>query len=256
MSKKTIGILGCGWLGLPLAQSLIAEGYAVKGTTTRASKIPDLQAAGIQAFELVLTEDGVTTSITAFLDELDVLIIAIPPGVRANPAANFPKKLSHVLQLVNALSLEQLIFISSTSVFEDTIDFPHYNETHPGNATSNNGKQLLTAESLVRASHHTATIIRPAGLIGADRNPITMLAGKTGLKNPDAPVNLVHRDYLIILITQVLNGSLTAPILHAVSEPHSTRKDYYTAQARLHELEAPTFNDTTTQVGKFVNSCF
>ncbi len=254
MNKKTIGILGCGWLGLPLAQSLITLGHAVKGTTTTASKIPDLEAAGIQAFELVLTEDGVSESISEFLDGLDVLIIDIPPGVRSNPDADFPKKLSQVLNLVKALSLEQLIFISSTSVFEDTTDFPHYNETHPGNATSNNGKQLLAAELLVRESYHTATIIRPGGLIGDDRNPINMLAGKKGLKNPDAPVNLVHRNYLITLIINVLHGALLAPVIHAISEPHRSRKDYYTEQAMLHGLEVPEFDDDGVQVGKVIVS--
>lgn len=32
----TVSILGCGWLGLPLAEQLLAEGYSVKGSTTRA----------------------------------------------------------------------------------------------------------------------------------------------------------------------------------------------------------------------------
>lgn len=254
MQTNTIGILGCGWLGLPLAQALIAHGHIVKGTTTTASKIPDLQALGIQAFELALTEEGVSESITAFLDGLDALIIDIPPGVRSNPDADFPKKLSHVLNLVKALSLEQLIFISSTSVFEDTTDFPHYKETHPGNATSNNGKQLLAAELLVRESYHTATIIRPGGLISADRNPINMLAGKKDLKNPDAPVNLVHRDYLIKLIHNIISGDLLQPLLHAISEPHRSRKDYYTEQAILHGLEVPDFDDDSVQVGKFIIS--
>lgn len=255
MNKKTVGILGCGWLGLPLATSLLAQGYVVKGTTTTATKLPALQAAGIQAFETVLTEDSVSESITAFLDGLDVLIIDIPPGVRSNPAADFAKKLSHVLNRIDALSLVQLIFISSTSVFEDTAPFARYEESHAPNATSNNGRQLVAAELLVRETVPTATIIRPGGLIGADRHPINMLAGKKGLKNPDAPVNLVNRNHLIALITKVLHGNLLAPVIHAISEPHVTRKDYYTEQARLHGLEVPEFDDNGVQVGKFVVSC-
>lgn len=29
---KTISILGCGWLGLPLGQHLVQQGYHIKGS--------------------------------------------------------------------------------------------------------------------------------------------------------------------------------------------------------------------------------
>mgnify|MGYP003615968040 CR=1 FL=1 len=38
-----ISILGCGWLGFPLAQKLIETGYEVKGSTTSESKLEALK---------------------------------------------------------------------------------------------------------------------------------------------------------------------------------------------------------------------
>ena len=38
MSKKQISILGCGWLGLPLAKHFISKNYEVKGSTTTQEK--------------------------------------------------------------------------------------------------------------------------------------------------------------------------------------------------------------------------
>jgi 3-hydroxyisobutyrate dehydrogenase-like beta-hydroxyacid dehydrogenase len=35
---KQISILGCGWLGFPLAISLVQKGYVVKGSTTSLEK--------------------------------------------------------------------------------------------------------------------------------------------------------------------------------------------------------------------------
>ena len=32
--QKQISILGCGWLGLPLAEQFLERGYIVKGSTT------------------------------------------------------------------------------------------------------------------------------------------------------------------------------------------------------------------------------
>ena len=40
--NKTISILGCGWLGHPLAKFLISENFIVKGSTTTISKLISL----------------------------------------------------------------------------------------------------------------------------------------------------------------------------------------------------------------------
>lgn len=56
--KPTIGILGCGWLGKPLAEHLLAEGYRVKGSTTTPEKKEILLDAGIEAFKVTLTSTG------------------------------------------------------------------------------------------------------------------------------------------------------------------------------------------------------
>ena len=44
---KTISLLGCGWLGLPLAKQLIEKGYTVKGTTTTEDRMSVLECAGV-----------------------------------------------------------------------------------------------------------------------------------------------------------------------------------------------------------------
>jgi nucleoside-diphosphate-sugar epimerase len=46
--RKSISIIGCGWLGTPLARHFIAKGWEVHGTTTSAEKIPDLEEMGIR----------------------------------------------------------------------------------------------------------------------------------------------------------------------------------------------------------------
>ena len=42
-----VSILGCGWLGLPLAKALIGEGYTVKGSTTTPAKLNLLKEEGV-----------------------------------------------------------------------------------------------------------------------------------------------------------------------------------------------------------------
>ena len=57
--KTTVGIMGCGWLGLPLAQVLMEKGFNVKGTTTSFEKLSVLTNIGIESYRLRLTDNGV-----------------------------------------------------------------------------------------------------------------------------------------------------------------------------------------------------
>ena len=44
-----IGILGCGWLGFPLAEILIKKGFDVKGTSTSLEKVEQLNKIGVKS---------------------------------------------------------------------------------------------------------------------------------------------------------------------------------------------------------------
>ena len=49
MSQNKIGIIGCGWLGLPLAKEFVSNNYKVKGSTTTKEKLEILENEGIDA---------------------------------------------------------------------------------------------------------------------------------------------------------------------------------------------------------------
>ena len=51
-SGLRISILGCGWLGYPLARSLILKKALVKGSTTTQSKLSLYQSTGIEGYLL------------------------------------------------------------------------------------------------------------------------------------------------------------------------------------------------------------
>ena len=82
MNQDKIGIIGCGWLGLPLAKSLISNNYKVKGSTTRKNKLTVLKKEGIDPFLIEITDNSISESISSFLKGLDILIINIPPRIR------------------------------------------------------------------------------------------------------------------------------------------------------------------------------
>ena len=47
---NNIGILGCGWIGIPLSKLLIKKGYSIKGTATSIEKTQSLLKLGIKSY--------------------------------------------------------------------------------------------------------------------------------------------------------------------------------------------------------------
>ena len=83
-----ISILGCGWLGFPLAKALLNKGFHVNGSTTTVEKLDVLKNEGINPFliDVPLSIDkenhGVESFLAAmipFLEGSETLIIDIPP---------------------------------------------------------------------------------------------------------------------------------------------------------------------------------
>ena len=85
------------------------------------------------------------------------------------------------------------------------------------------------------------TILRLSGLVGYDRLPGRFLANKKELPNGDAPVNIIHRDDCIGLITAVLEQNIWGEIINGSADNHPSRKDFYTKAAERIGLNPPTF---------------
>lgn len=252
---QKISILGCGWLGFPLAKKLVAEGFQVNGSTTSSKKLEKLENEGINAFPIELNEKGVGGKIDQFLEESEILIIAVPPGLRRNPKSDFTLKMSLLLNKVEASAVKHVLYISSTSVFDDAEDFPVYTETDVANGQKENAKQLATVEKmLIENGLFATTILRFGGLCGEDRHPVNFLSGRENISNPEAPVNLIHRNDCIALIEKIITTQYWGKTFHGVYPGHSSKKDYYSDAAKKRNLKVPHFSTENKSKGKIISS--
>ncbi len=255
-----VSVLGCGWLGLPLAKALIQEGYVVKGSTTSVDKQDLLENAGITHFPIALETENFSAPVDEFLAESETLIIAIPPKLRGKNKdysdANknsFVKKIENLLPYIENSTVKNLLFISSTAVYGDAN--ATINDETPLSPVTESGKQLAEIEILLNQNpHFKTTILRFGGLIGPDRNPAQFLAGKENVANPEAPINLIHLDDCIGIILRILDTNSWGIQLNAVTPNHPSRKEYYTQKALESNLTPPTFNESIPSVGKTILS--
>jgi nucleoside-diphosphate-sugar epimerase len=259
---KTIAILGCGWLGIPLAKSLLSKGYEVKGSTTSESKLDVLKNAGILPFQIQLEAQQIIGTIEEFLNESDVLIIDIPPGLRREISSleemTFVNKVKTLIPFIEKSGIQNVIFVSSTSVYGDSFPFLEITEETKPNPDTESGKQLFVSENLLQNNiYFKTTVIRFGGLLGDDRHPINFLAGRTNVENPDAPVNLIQREDCIGIIEKILNQveyDNWGETFNAVAPQHPTRKTYYQKKAELFNLPMPTFAEHSESKGKMISS--
>ncbi|HMB62858.1 MAG TPA: SDR family oxidoreductase [Eudoraea sp.] len=251
---RNIGIIGCGWLGLPLAKTLIASGFKVRGSTTTAGKLSILQDTGIRAYQIVLGEEEIKGNMAGFLRGLDAVIVNVPPGLRSNPGERYVKKMELLHREIQKAEVTDVLFISSISVYgaqsgeitEDT--FPH--------PKTESGKQLLASENIFRNDRSLRTsVIRFGGLIGPERHPVTHLAGKKGLSNGEDFVNLIHLNDCIGMITVTLTNEYWGEIFNGVYPDHPKKEDYYTKEAQKRGLPVPRYDRKTTKYkGKRIKS--
>lgn len=235
---KTISILGCGWLGFPLAKHFVENNFCVNGSSTSTYKQKLLTENGIDAY-IVTADPELNNGIEKFF-ESDILVINIPPGGGDNKIEYHARQIDSIKTAVIQSRIKKVLFVSSTSVYNENNNVVI--EDDAVNPVSASGKALLAAEKILfNSTEFKTTIVRFGGLIGADRNPGKYFAGRSNVNGGDAHVNLIHLDDCIQIIFQIVKLNIWGDIFNAVADDHPTIKEFYTKAALALNLEPPKF---------------
>ena len=235
-----ISVLGCGWLGLPLARELVDSGHRVKGSTTRAEVREHISAAGAApyCFRVKPPFDGEVGDFFA----CDVLFLNIPPG-RSDPGKleRYEDQIRAVAGAASAEGVPWIVFASSTSVYPDLNRAVSESDAHAAGPRRRSGEVLLQTEAYLKQDQRFAvTILRFAGLYGYDRQPGRFLSGKAATGGA-APVNLVHRDDAVAAVKAVLHADAHGGTYNVCADEHPTREALYRAKAREIGVPEPEF---------------
>lgn len=240
--ENTVSILGCGWLGLPLAKHLHTIGYSVKGSVPSTEGFSKLEDTGISAFKIFLNPDINADFDTDFFNS-STLIINFPPKRREDIEEFHPLQFKSLLKQIRNSAVENVIMISSTSVYANNNGI--VTEENNNTPEKSSGKALRLVENmLMEEKSFTTTIIRFGGLIGYDRKPGRFLSAKKQVKDGYAPVNLIHQDDCIGVIHFVMKNDLWGEIFNACCPEHPSRKEFYTAAAKKDGFNIPEFSGT------------
>lgn len=255
MDRKRIGIIGCGWLGLPLGQQLVKENYGVHGASRSADKFPLITEAGMVPFQINVYPNRIDGLVESFFN-VHTLIITLPPGRRTTKAVRlFPQRMAQIVDVAKNQGVQQLFFTSSTGVYGETEGT--ISETQQAYPTTDSGKALLQAEQILQnQSAIPTTILRLGGLVGPKRNPGRWLAGKTEVPKGNQVVNLVHQSDVLTILKQLLLEPPAFRLFNIVADGHPSRAAFYTKAAAGLGLTPPTFQSESSgkATGKLVDN--
>ena len=237
MNQEIVSIIGCGWIGLPLAEKLLSAGYVVKGSTTSTEKVDRLRQKNIDAHQLLLNPDPVGN--LSVLLEADTLIIDIPPKAAKTGDDFHPVQIQHVINAIRQSPVKHIIYVSSTSVYPDLNRVVGENDVTGPEQSPSPG--LVTAECLVQTlePERSVTILRCGGLLGYDRNPGKYVAGKT-VDTGNVPVNYLHPDDAVGILTALVRHK-TRGVYNAAAPMHPTREAIYRKSCSDFGYALPTF---------------
>lgn len=240
---------------MPLAKALLEKYYSVKGSTTSIERLPVLEAAGLEPYLIKVTPEEISGDINAFLQETDVVIVDIPPGLRKNPNLNFSGGIKRLSEAIEGAGIKKVVFVSSISVYQETESFKIYSEATAPNATSPSGQELVAAENvLFHNAYFETTVLRFGGLVGGERHPVKYLAGRKDLSNPLGPVNLIHQTDCIGIILKILEKDKFGEVYNAVYPLNPPKEEYYQKKAKELGLELPEFDHSKPSEGKIISA--
>lgn len=225
--KNKIGIMGAGWLGMPLATHLNDDGFNVFVLSRSLEKLTQCEDVNIPLYSYAESK--------MLAPHCDVLICCIPP---IDSYADF------VIKHVKNVWPNHVVFCSSISVYAQTEGVITEKSESLGNTT------LIAVEKALIALKIPTTILRLGGLIGPSRHPAYFFAGKKNLSGGLAPVNLIHQQDVISLIKTLLTNRKPG-IYNVVYPAHPTRKSYYEQACFERGLAPCTFESAGT--GKWVD---
>ena len=179
----TISLLGCGYLGFPLAIELIKKGYYVKGSTTTPTKLQQLKKAGIIPYLIRVDED-----MNKDFFEADVLVLTLPFKKTFKDPNIYKNQIKVVCDSVLMSPIQHIVFTSSSSVYpKDSTIYSVSDNFEPPNLRA---KVLLECEkTLNRLENISIITVRLGGIYGSGRlikkstKPRRLVSHKDALKH-------------------------------------------------------------------------
>jgi nucleoside-diphosphate-sugar epimerase len=203
VSRRSVLVAGCGFLGLPLARRLHDAGFEVLGLTHSAATAAGLSG---EPFPVRACDVSSAASVRELAGPFEVVVHCASSG-RGGPEAYRRVYLEGAAHLLEAVAPRQMIFTSSTSVYPQ-VSGEWVTEESPAAPAAETGRILREAEELVLA--RGGAVLRLAALYGPGRSVLLrkFFSGEAVIEGDGSRwINQIHRDDAVEAYLAVIERS-------------------------------------------------
>lgn len=236
-------VVGCGYLGLPLALDLLAEGQAVHATVRRAERALELRCLGLHAHALDVLRPGALEAVVAALPAAGYdAFYLVPPSGGPSPEQVVLEGATRAIAALRTRPPRRLVLASSTAVYGDLAGAVVDADT-PAQPGDPRGRLLLEGERRWQADAPAVRVVRLAGLYGPGRiiGERDLRAGRPLGGDPEHWLNLIEVGDAARLLRAVARSERGAPVELGCDGQPVRRREYYAGLARLLGLGPPVF---------------
>lgn len=231
-------IVGCGYVGFPLAAELAKRGHDVFGLRRSTSTDDMLKAAGVTPLCGDITEPDSLGKLPRDFDWVVNCVASGGGGVEEyrqlylQGMVNLTDWLLPTNQRTN-ITIPRVVYTSSTGVYGQN-NGSLVDETSPTEPSTETAKVLVEAEkSLLVAGQEKnfpAMILRAAGIYGPERGYLLkqFLRGEARIEGSGARIlNMIHRDDLIAAIIAALERGRAGEIYNVVDDSPVSQMEFF-----------------------------
>ncbi|MEW6981030.1 NAD(P)H-binding protein [Colwelliaceae bacterium 6471] len=238
MITKKVGIVGCGWLGLSLAKSLLSKQYDVVATKQSDEHLTSLAEIGISAVQLSLPNSHDALMENPVFKQ-PIIVICIPPKFKQGKR-DYAKHIDAIVQTAEKSAAQRIILVSTTGIYNGLTG--KVDENSSLNMAADKVADLNAAEQSVLSFSREKSILRLSGLVGPKRHPGRFFKAGRALSNPNAKLNLIHQCDAVGLLESLIQANAPMGVYNGVSQTLGTKASFYQLAAQALGQTPPSFS--------------
>jgi nucleoside-diphosphate-sugar epimerase len=241
-------VVGCGYVGLPLAGELVRAGHEVFGVNRSPEKAAQLRALGIEPLTADIAQRAALDALPRSFDWA-VNTVSSGKGGLNDYERVFLEGTRHLVDWLAATPLKKYVHAGSTSVYAQT-DGSLVKETSSAQPATEMGLVLAETEQVLlrafRDRKFPAVLLRVAGIYGPGRGHLFLqylkdearIAGK-GLRL----LNMIHRDDVVGAIIASLKNGRPGEIYNVVDDEPVPQIHFFRWLSETLGKNMPPFSD-------------
>jgi len=241
-------VVGCGYIGLPLAGELARAGHQVFGVNRSAEKAPQLRELGVEPLTADITQRESLNALPTAFDWI-VNTVSSNKGGLKDYERIFLEGTRHLVDWLAAAPPKKFVHAGSTSVYAQT-DGSLVKETSPAQPTTEMGLVLAETEQLLlrarRDREFPAILLRIAGIYGPGRGHLFLQYLKGEARIPGKGLrllNMIHRDDALGAIMAALKSGRPGEIYNVVDDEPVPQIHFFRWLSETLGKSMPPFSD-------------